>query len=106
MRILPDPILFIWDAGNTEKSAAKHKVYPTEAEQAFFDQYRKLWKDVPHSRMEPRYILLGQSDTLQILFIVFTVRADRVRVISARPANKKERIMYATAKEAKKTATT
>ena len=56
--------------------------------------------------MEPRYILLGQSDTLQILFIVFTVRADRVRVISARPANKKERIMYATAKEAKKTATT
>ena len=38
--------------------------------------------------------VLGKADTGRFLFLVFTVRRNRIRVISARDMNKKERTAY------------
>jgi uncharacterized DUF497 family protein len=46
-----------------------------------------------------RYYALGQTDTRRPLFIVFTIRGDLIRVISARPMSRQERRMYEHAKE-------
>ena len=91
---MPQPINFEWDNANKEKSWRKHKVSIKECEQAFLDEKRQSWKDFPHSKHEPRYILLGATEDKRILFIVFTIRAAWLRVISARDASKKERKIY------------
>ncbi|MBI4049503.1 MAG: BrnT family toxin [Candidatus Doudnabacteria bacterium] len=49
---------------------------------------------------ELRYTLLGITGLDQILFIVFTIRNNIIRIISARKADKKERQIYE--EEAKK----
>lgn len=86
---------FQWDAGNRGKNFTKHQVTDAECEEVFFDSDKKLLIDTQHSASEPRYILIGQtyiSD--KVLFVVFIIRHDSVRVISARPLNKKERKLY------------
>ena len=47
-----------------------------------------------------RYYALGQTDARRLLFIVFTIRDDLIRVISARPMSRRERRVYEHAKEA------
>ncbi|OGL67024.1 hypothetical protein A2856_00865 [Candidatus Uhrbacteria bacterium RIFCSPHIGHO2_01_FULL_63_20] len=85
---------FEWDAGNERKSASKHGVAPRECEEAFFNDPVLLLDDHGHSLKEPRFHLLGRTDAHRKLFITFTVRKTRIRVISARPMNRKERIIY------------
>ena len=94
MKILDNPGEFQWDKGNKGKNYQKHKVTDQECEEAFFDQSKKILKDVLHSHVEERYILLGQTKENRILFIVFTIRSGKVRVISARDLNKKENRLY------------
>jgi hypothetical protein len=94
MVIIDSPNEFLWDKGNKEKNFLKHKVTDQESEESFFDQKKKIFKDVLHSNNEDRYILLGKSKGGRILFIVFTLRQGKVRVISARDLNRKERHLY------------
>ena len=84
------------DEGNVEKNWRSHKVKPQEAEQVFFNRPLLLAKDVKHSRLERRYFVLGQTDEDRPLFIAFTLRERRIRVISARDMNRKERKVYTT----------
>ncbi len=91
MKLLPQPIRFEWDAGNQNKNWAKHnKVGNEECEEVFFDPHKRIASDALHSGSEPRYLLLGTTRFGRPLFIVFTVRGNKVRVISARDLNKKE----------------
>src|SRR5689334_4297706 len=91
---LPEPLDFEWDTGNQTKSLTKHGITLIETEQTFFN-YKWIVLDHIHStKKEPRYAMYGQTDMGKILFISFTLRYKRVRVISARPANKKERNLY------------
>jgi len=86
---------FQWDEGNKGKNFSKHQVTDTECEEIFFDTNKRLLVDSQHSKYESRYILIGQTYTSdKVLFVVFTVRATCIRVISARPLNKKERKLY------------
>lgn len=94
MFILPDPIAFEWDQYNQAKNWLKHKVLWEECEESFFDPNKKIYQDVKHSMQEPRYLLLGKTKHHRILFSVFTVRKRRIRIISARPLNNKERPLY------------
>lgn len=82
---------FQWDQGNRNKNLAKHKVSDEESEEVFFDPRKRIFKDALHSAQENRYILIGQTKLKRLLFIVFTIRRNKVRVISARNLNKKER---------------
>lgn len=99
----PDPLAgftgFDWDAGNAEKNWKRHGVSQGECEQAFFSHPLVVAPDATHSSTEPRYYLLGQTLAGRPLFVVFTRRGDRIRVISARNMSRRERSVYAHAQE-------
>ncbi|MFA5995633.1 MAG: BrnT family toxin [Patescibacteria group bacterium] len=90
MLVLPEPIEFQWDSGNNTKNEERHCVLQQECEEVFFDLDKKILKDVLHSEHEDRYILLGHTKNHRPLFIVFTIRQQKIRIISARDLNKKE----------------
>ncbi|MCK4554056.1 BrnT family toxin [Candidatus Parcubacteria bacterium] len=85
---------FDWDDGNAEKNWAKHKVTPEECEEAFFDEDKKITKDKLHSNNEDRYIFIGKTTQERLLYSVFTVRNNKIRIISSRDINKKEIQLY------------
>lgn len=90
---IAEPIDFDWDEGNQSKSLIKHRISKNEAEQTFFND-KMVQPDQRHSKVEQRFGLYGITNTGKVLFIAFTIRKGRVRIISARPANKEERILY------------
>src|SRR5437867_749903 len=85
---------FLWDIGNSEKNWFKHRVTRVECEQVFFNQPLVVGEDERHSQDEPRSYALGQTDAGRRLFVVFTIRGDLVRVISARAMTERERRVY------------
>lgn len=82
---------FEWDAGNAEKNWIRHRVSPSECEQAFFNRPLVVEEDTLHSEDEPRFYALGQTDGSRYLFLVYTLRGQLIRVISARDMTPKER---------------
>ncbi|MCX5698492.1 MAG: BrnT family toxin [Candidatus Omnitrophica bacterium] len=95
MEILSSPIEFEWDKHNTEH-VGKHKVKPGECEQVFFNIPLTVKIDLVHSRGEERYFALGKTNMGRTLVVIFTLRKTRIRVITARDTNKKERISHET----------
>ncbi len=85
---------FDWDEGNREKNWKLHKVAWTEAEEAFLNEPVLLMADPKHSEIENRIALLGRTLADRRLSIIFTIRHNRIRVISARDMSKKERRVY------------
>ena len=85
---------FEWDQYNSQKNWEKHKVTPAECEQVFFNQPIVIIDDIKHSQSEKRFYALGTTDLQRKLFIVFTIRNNLIRVISARNMNKKEKRSY------------
>ena len=57
-------------------------------------------EDVRHSQDEPRLTLLGRTNADRYLFVAFTVRETRVRVISVRSMSRTERRIYDEARSA------
>jgi len=90
---------FEWHEANAEKNWIRHRVSPGECEEAFFNEPFLIAVDERHSAKEPRYYALGQTEAGRELFVVFTVRGDLVRVISARDMSRGERKEYGRAKE-------
>jgi len=93
-KILEKVTGFEWDTGNKNKNFIKHKVANEECEEIFFDQNKIIMKDVAHSKSEERYTLIGQTKQKRLLHIIFTIRKDRIRIISARNLNKKHYRLY------------
>lgn len=85
---------FDWDEGNSNKNWIRHKVTKSESEQVFFNEPLIIADDLKHSQDEKRWYILGRTDVKRLLFIVFTIRKSRIRVISAREMNKKEKKVY------------
>lgn len=94
MRLLPDPVSFVWDKGNIDKNYKKHKVANKEAEEVFENKPVFIFADEKHSISEKRYMIWGKTDKERTLTIFFTIRNDQVRIISARDMHKKERRNY------------
>lgn len=94
MKTLPEPVQFVWNRGNSGKNEKKHGVSDQEAEEPFFDKQNVIYHDTFHSVTEKRYILLGKTKSNTILYIAFTYRRTKIRVISARKINKKEVKFY------------
>ncbi len=90
---------FDWDEGNIDKSYRKHGITPNQAESVFLDDNLAVEPDVKHQELEKRYIAIGSGEKGSILFTIFTIRNDKIRIISARGANQKERIKYEKAKK-------
>jgi len=85
---------FEWDKSNREKNWEKHGVSPSECEEMFFNLPLVLQGDPTHSQKEPRYYALGQTAVGRRLFVSFTIRREKIRVISACDMSKKERRIY------------
>ena len=85
---------FDWDKGNIGKNEKKHKVGEKEAEEVFFDENKKTFKDHLHSGNEERFRVIGKTKGERLLFVVFTKRGEKVRIISARDTNRKEVLLY------------
>src|ERR1700730_19135254 len=75
---------FEWDAGNAEKNWLRHRISQQESEQVFFNRPLVVAEDDLHSRGELRHYALGRTDADRLLFVVFTLRGERGRIISAR----------------------
>ena len=67
MANLTNVIGFEWDDGNARKSADKHDVSQSEAEQTFFNAPLLLLEDKKHSKQESRYHALGKTDAARVL---------------------------------------
>jgi len=93
-KILNQCLGFEWDKGNIDKNRIKHKVSSSECEQIFFNHPIWIQNDILHSTTEERYYALGKTDINRFLFVVFTIRNNRIRVISARDMSRKERKVY------------
>ena len=85
---------FDWDDGNVLKNETKHNLKWQTIEEIFFNEPLILLEDLKHSNSECRCAALGVTDEKSLLTVVFTKRANKIRVISARPMSKKERMFY------------
>lgn len=84
---------FDWDAGNLLKSWEKHRVTSEEAEEIFFND-PVIRSDPAHSQEEERYLAYGVTNGGRFLTVVYTMREDRIRVISARSMSRREREVF------------
>jgi uncharacterized DUF497 family protein len=87
-------MIFEWDENKAEKNERKHGVTFDEAESVFYDPRSLTIPDPDHSETELRFIDIGMSNYDRILVVVYTERDDRIRLISARSASRKERKLY------------
>lgn len=81
---------FEWDKGNLEH-IKKHNVNYKECEEAFFNKPLIITEDETHSQAEERFRAYGQTNKSRLLIMIFTIKKNKIRVISARNQNKKER---------------
>jgi uncharacterized DUF497 family protein len=95
MTIIPDPLQFDWNVGNGGKNKSSHDVEDWECEEVFFNPRKVILKDRLHSNKEVRFILLSKTKHDRLLYLAFTIRSEKVRVISARGVTKtKETELY------------
>jgi uncharacterized DUF497 family protein len=94
LEALHECVGFEWDDGNSDKSLEKHGVTDAECEELFFNDPLVVGDDFEHSDDEARGFALGQTNARRRLFVVFTVRKQLVRVISARDMTKAEQERY------------
>ncbi|MHB1865384.1 MAG: BrnT family toxin [Candidatus Saccharimonadales bacterium] len=94
MRKLIKPIKFDWDESNPTKNYERHNVTWEEAENIFSNEPITIMDDAAHSTNEKRYSALGKTQKNRKLFVVFTERNNKIRIISARDMSKKERSTY------------
>ncbi len=85
---------FEWNKGNLTKNQDQHQVSTTECEEVFFNRPLTLDDDLKHSQQEIRYYALGQTNAQRKLHIVFTIRQNKIRIISARDMKSKEKAIY------------
>ena len=95
-REYPQFLGFEWDGGNLDKNL-KHAVWNWECEQVFFNEPLVVLDDPKHSKAEDRCAAFGRTDAGRLLVVIYTMRQQRVRVISARDMSRKERDFYGNA---------
>jgi uncharacterized DUF497 family protein len=85
---------FEWDPAKAKANFGKHGVAFDEACTSFHDPLSRTIDDPDHSEDEPRFITLGRSQQGALLVVCHCDRTDKIRIISARPATRRERKQY------------
>jgi uncharacterized protein len=85
---------FTWDQRKAPANLRKHGIGFPEAATAFADPLSLTIPDPDHSAGEARFILIGQSERRRLVVVAHVERGDLIRIISARPATRRERKTY------------
>ena len=85
---------FEWDLNKAEANLAKHDVSFEEALTVFADPLARIFPDDEHSVEEFREIIIGHSAGMHLILVSFVEIEERVRIISARKATRRERQDY------------
>jgi len=85
---------FEWDPVKAERNLAKHGVAFEEVATVFGDPHAMTYFDPDHSNEEDRFLTFGHSSHGILLVVSHTDRGDRIRIISARRATRRERKAY------------
>lgn len=84
---------FEWDDAKAADNFAKHGISFDAASRVFQDPFAIERLDDRRDYGEERFVIVGMVDE-RLLFVAFTMRADRIRIISARGAEPMERREY------------
>jgi len=87
-------LTFEWDSRKARSNLEKHGVSFEEAKSVFGDPASLTIRDPEHSEFEDRFVILGYSERGKLLVVVHTERGDNIRIINARRASKRERVVY------------
>ena len=85
---------FVWDREKAAANLRKHGVDFEEAATAFGDPLSITIPDPDHSAGEERRLLIGEGRAGRLLVVAHTERGDEIRLITARPATRRERQTY------------
>ena len=85
---------FEWDATKAASNVLKHSVDFDEASTVFADALSATGRDPDHSIDEARFLTFGLSSKGRVLAVSHTDRGVAVRIVSARPATRKEKQIY------------
>lgn len=85
---------FEWDDNKAKSNDWKHGITFEEAVSVFADPNLLFTEDYKHSYGEEREWAIGEAENGSILVVVFTMRDDCIRIISARNATKREWQQY------------
>jgi uncharacterized DUF497 family protein len=86
-------VSFDWDEKKAAENYAKHGVSFQFATRVLKDPFAVERIDDRHEYGEERFILIGAAGEV-VLFVVYTEREERIRLISARRATKLEQEDY------------
>lgn len=81
---------FEWDDNKAESNFLKHGITFEKAVTVFADPYLLFTEDFGHSKQEEREWAIGEAENGSIIVVIFTMRDELIRIISARKATKRE----------------
>ena len=85
-------LLFEWDSEKAKRNKIKHGIGFKLASRVFEDEDRIERRDDEHSQDEERWRVIGKVEN--VLFVVYTERGEKIRLISAREATEAEKEWY------------
>ena len=91
MKGMANELGFDWDQANTAHIASHH-VSPEEVEQVFANEEVDIDYDVVGG--EERWVVAGETDLARVLIVVYTMREDHLRVVTAFEASSQMRARY------------
>lgn len=91
VRFIAGELAFEWDADKAATNRRKHRISFEEAATVFLDPDAQVFDDPDSDELETRYLLVGLSAATRTLVVVHVERTKRIRLISARPATRRER---------------
>jgi uncharacterized DUF497 family protein len=81
---------FEWDEHKAADNERKHGVTFEEAATCFYDPLQVAYYDPDHSEEEDREILIARSESDRLLLVIYTLRDEAIRIISARRLTPRE----------------
>lgn len=89
-------ILFEWDIQKAIANVRKHRVSLEVACDVFFDPFLYVVDEEEYIGDELREKIIGMTADWRLLYVVYVMKVDRVRLISAREATTTEKVIYET----------
>jgi uncharacterized DUF497 family protein len=84
---------FTWHDRKAARNARDHGVTFEAARDVFSDPFAVEWHDEREDYGEDRYVIVGIVEN-RLLYVAYTMRGEKIRIISARKAEPHERRLY------------